>query len=153
VNTTEAHKLLKAVQEIDHREITENMVGVWAHALATIAYPEALTAMREHHRTSVDYLKVAHIVAIVRSRRNAGSGFAGKGEIWRRCPWPSCQCTHDGECVAGWIDGDGSTRPCPTCRPEVARHLLMNPDDKFTRDGLRYLPRPSRQGSAESGAA
>lgn len=70
----------------------------------------------------------------------------GGGELWRRCPWPTCACTHDGECVAGWLSElDGRVRACPTCRPEVADHVRMGLDDKSTRDGLRRLPRPSRR--------
>ncbi|MFC5184391.1 hypothetical protein [Actinomadura harenae] len=65
------------------------------------------------------------------------------------CPWTNCRCTHQG-CTAGWIDRtrpDGSTyaAPCPTCRPEVARHLADRSKSlpKLRRE-LPTLARPSR---------
>lgn len=65
------------------------------------------------------------------------------------CPWPGCQCTHVG-CVSGWIDrtaDDGTpyAQPCPTCRPEVARHLAdRSKSMRRLRAELPALPRPSR---------
>ncbi len=61
------------------------------------------------------------------------------------CPWTNCQCTHIG-CVAGWIDDNSDTaRPCPTCRPEVARHLADRRKSlRALRRELPTLPRPTR---------
>lgn len=69
------------------------------------------------------------------------------------CPWPDCQCTHVG-CVAGWIDTEEidpdtehtvqTTRPCPTCRPEVAVHFNKKASMRKLRTSLPNLPRPSR---------
>ena len=69
------------------------------------------------------------------------------------CPWPSCRCTHVG-CVAGWIERrrtDDAGRvtdyvqPCPTCRPEVARHLADRSKTlRRLRAELPNLPRPTR---------
>lgn len=62
------------------------------------------------------------------------------------CPWSNCQCTHQG-CVAGWIDdrGTDTARPCPTCRPEVARHLATRSKSlRALRRELPNLPRPTR---------
>ncbi len=72
------------------------------------------------------------------------------------CPWPSCQCTHVG-CVAGWIertreDGTPYVDPCPTCRPEVARHLGDRSKSlKRLRGELPHLPRPSRTANLKAG--
>lgn len=65
------------------------------------------------------------------------------------CPWSNCQCTHVG-CVAGWVerrrdDGSEYVEPCPTCRPEVARHLADRSKTlRRLRAELPNLPRPSR---------
>lgn len=62
------------------------------------------------------------------------------------CPWSTCQCTHVG-CVDGWIDDQRveHARPCPTCRPEVARHLSDSRKSlRALRRELPSLPRPSR---------
>lgn len=68
------------------------------------------------------------------------------GNPWAACPWSNCRCTHVG-CVAGWIDDltTDHARPCPTCRPEVARHLADGRKPLLTlRRELPALPRPSR---------
>ncbi|WP_165975731.1 hypothetical protein [Actinomadura rubrisoli] len=75
------------------------------------------------------------------------------------CPWTSqCRCTHVG-CTDGWLDRsrteghrpDGTpilkayVEPCPTCRPEVARHLGNRSKSlRALRRELPSLPRPSR---------
>ena len=61
------------------------------------------------------------------------------------CPWAACSCAH-AECVAGWLDTDGSTAPCPACRPEVAGHLRnVNIPIARSRATLPALSRPSRE--------
>jgi len=71
------------------------------------------------------------------------------------CPWPGCNCTHIG-CVSGWIecvrdDGTPYVKPCPTCRPEVARHLASRSKSlRRLRAELPNLPRPSRIAAART---
>lgn len=63
----------------------------------------------------------------------------------RPCPWSVCQCTHTGECEAGWIDRGDYVAPCPQCRPEVAVHLRQpGKSMRRKRAELPTLPRPSR---------
>jgi hypothetical protein len=78
------------------------------------------------------------------------------------CPWRHCECDHV-FCDYGWIDcEDGRTKPCPGCRPEVAKALerplftsrATNAQeavaewaeiDQRNREKLPSLPRPSRE--------
>lgn len=50
---------------------------------------------------------------------------------------PTC----DRDCVEGWLDqDDGPTRPCPTCRPQLAARLhAIPPPGQRTQTHLAYL--------------
>jgi hypothetical protein len=44
------------------------------------------------------------------------------------CPWPDfCQCTHQGACVAGWLDHEETdvATPCANCRPDLFREMNL----------------------------
>lgn len=48
------------------------------------------------------------------------------------CNIPRCACTHTEPCDRGWINieddhgGVTAVRPCPTCRPELARIIATS---------------------------
>lgn len=113
--------------------------GLWSLSLADARLAVASLAGRQK------FVAVSEIHAEVRLLRSRAPLPVSGGAVERRCPWPQCRCTHQEPCFKGWVDEPEKVRPCGTCRPEVARYLEMGPDVSEHRDGLRTLPRPSRQ--------
>jgi hypothetical protein len=82
--------------------------------------------------------------------------------VTEHCPWRHCECDHV-FCRFGWLElEDGRTKPCPGCRPEVAKALerplttvrATNAEearrewaeiDQRLHEALPALSRPSRE--------
>lgn len=61
--------LLSVVVEFYPRQVTAETVKAWHAVLADVPFDEALAALREHVRSSTEWVLPAHLLAIVRDRR------------------------------------------------------------------------------------
>lgn len=69
MNLVEAGQLLTVAAAFDNRHVTTDTALAWHEVLKDIEYQDALVAVREHHKTSTDYLMPGHIVAGARRER------------------------------------------------------------------------------------
>jgi glutathione S-transferase len=73
MNIIETGKLLAVIGAVDRRqEAGKSEILAWQELLADAAYADAEAAVREHRRTSTDWIQPAHILAgatKIRSRR------------------------------------------------------------------------------------
>lgn len=60
----ECAKLLAKVQLVDNREVTRLVILEWFDLIGDLDFAAAVDAVREHRRSSTEYLQPAHIVAI-----------------------------------------------------------------------------------------
>jgi hypothetical protein len=93
--------LLARIQVHDNRQIGAVTIEEWHHDLQGLAYVDALDAVREHRRTSTEYLTANHVIAGVRrirDRRLDGidvyrCAFPGDPDDWRAelAWWNTCR--------------------------------------------------------------
>lgn len=67
----EVAKVLAKVQLVDNREVTRLVILEWQDLIGDLDYSEAIEAVREHRRTSTEYLQPAHLVAIAGKRTSS----------------------------------------------------------------------------------
>ena len=67
----EAKTLLSRIAVLDNRKVDATAIMLWQEILDPFTLEECLWALREHARTnSQDYLRPAHLVDIIRRKRN-----------------------------------------------------------------------------------
>jgi len=71
VNIQETAAVLAKIKLIDNREITELVIREWHDIIGHIEYADAIVAVREHRKTSTDYLLPGHVVQGARRARDA----------------------------------------------------------------------------------
>lgn len=114
--------LLAKISAYDNRQPNEASALAWEETVADIGFAEALAAVASwFKKPDRRYLMPGDIRAEVDQNHDRGHQSAVR--IESHCGITSCFCTHDGDCFKGWIDGDTTTRPCPTCRPNLARSV------------------------------
>lgn len=69
MNLVETGQLLTVAAAFDNRQVSKETALVWFEVLKNVDYEDALVALREHHKSSTDYLMPAHIVAGARRER------------------------------------------------------------------------------------
>lgn len=69
MNIGQTAAVLAKVQLVDNRaaEDQELLLREWHDIIGDLDFEDAIAAVREHRRTSTEYLQPAHLVAIVRS--------------------------------------------------------------------------------------
>ena len=71
MNTTEVSQFLARVAAQDNRQVGPMQIMDWEDLLPpTLTLADALDALREHRRSSTDYLQAAHIIKIPDRRRD-----------------------------------------------------------------------------------
>lgn len=63
-------ELLARIQVHDNRQIGLVTIEEWQHELKDTSYADALEAVREHRRTSTEYLTASHVLAGVKRIRD-----------------------------------------------------------------------------------
>lgn len=72
MNIIETGKLLAVIGVVDRRQsASEAEIMAWQDLLADINYDDAEAAVREHRRTSTDWIQPAHVIAGVKKIRAA----------------------------------------------------------------------------------
>lgn len=71
MNLNETAHLLAVVQVGDNRRVDELTVQEWHHAVGDLGIDDAVAAVREHRRTSSEYLGAHHVRAGVKRLRAA----------------------------------------------------------------------------------
>jgi len=69
VNLSETARVLAKAQAFDNRTVGQANIAAWHEVLADVDFQDALDAITEHHRTSVEYLSVGHVMAGVAAAR------------------------------------------------------------------------------------
>lgn len=65
MNIIETGKVLAAVAAVDRRQVGESEIAAWHELLESVGLDDALDAVREHRRTSTDWIQPAHILRFV----------------------------------------------------------------------------------------
>lgn len=71
MNISETAAVLAKIRLIDNREVNELVIREWHDAIGHLAYADAIEAVREHRRTSTDYLQPAHLTGLAAQARPA----------------------------------------------------------------------------------
>jgi len=69
---SETALVLAKAQAFDNRTVGEANIAAWHEVLADVSIHEALAAVTDHFKTSIEYLTPRHIVAFVESGRYDG---------------------------------------------------------------------------------
>lgn len=120
----EAGELLVLIATFDQRPVEDGDAESWARILGNMSLATARAAVEAHYGTTHRRVMPSDVWALVRA--NAPEVL---GEQQGKCPFRGCPCTHTDPCDRGWIDGGGTIRACPTCRPEQARIVREAPDE------------------------
>lgn len=70
MNLLETGELLARIQVHDNRQVGAVTIEEWQHDLSKVAYADALQVVRDHRRSSTEYLTANHILVGVRKMRN-----------------------------------------------------------------------------------
>lgn len=73
---SEMAELLTVARSVDRREVTPLMVAGWMEVCAGLDYAEARAALAEHHATSTEPVKPAHVLAIAHEARRREAALA-----------------------------------------------------------------------------
>lgn len=115
-------------------------VNVWAETPEVQAWTldEALTAARSSAMGG-SFVGIKEIKDQIRQSKGKQSDV----RIESHCGISACRCTHEDDCFKGWIDGETTTRPCPTCRPNLATRVSkVPPPGQRTPADLATLRKP-----------
>ena len=66
VDFRETKLLLAEASAVDNRVVSDIAVAAWCDILCDIRFEAARVALREHRRTSTEYLQPAHILALAK---------------------------------------------------------------------------------------
>lgn len=69
MNLVETGQLLTVAAAFDNRQVTKDTAIAWHEVLRDVEYADALVAVREHHKSSTDYLMPGHVAVGARRER------------------------------------------------------------------------------------
>lgn len=78
MNLVETGQLLTVAAAFDNRHVTTETAVAWHEVLKDVDLQDALVAVREHHKSSTEYLMPAHVVAGARRERERR-----ERELWK----------------------------------------------------------------------
>lgn len=67
---SETRMILAQAAALDNRKVNNAMIILWYTAFQGYAYDEVAWALREHIRTSTEYLMPAHLITLVNGKRH-----------------------------------------------------------------------------------